>query len=271
MTLSSYTALVGVAVILAVTPGPDTMLSLRYALSSRRAGLGAATGSSMAAFVWAALAATGLAALFDTSPMAYEILSLVGGIYLVLLGVRAALTARLRLQAAAVLGGTEPNAGQNAEQKHGVRQKVAAGVAGEITSSPTASSSAASPTSPPASAAAGGPQPPAVKAPRARTGLLAGMATCMTNPKVGLFFLALFPQFTPQDASLAFTVGVLGGTVALTMYLYLIGVVLLVDGANRWLSDPRVTGWIELVSGATLLLLGLYMLATGGHGLLTLI
>lgn len=269
MTLSSYTALVGVAVILAVTPGPDTMLSLRYALSSRRAGLGAATGSSMAAFVWAALAATGLAALFDTSPMAYEILSLVGGIYLVLLGVRAALTARLRLQAAAVLGGTEPNPGQNAEQKHGARQKVAAGVAGEITSSPTASSSAAS--SPTAAAAADGPPPPAVKVLRARTGLLAGMATCMTNPKVGLFFLALFPQFTPPDASLVFTVGVLGGTVALTMYLYLIGVVLLVDGANRWLCDPRVTGWIELISGAALLLLGLYMLATGGHGLLTLI
>lgn len=55
------------------------------------------------------------------------------------------------------------------------------------------------------------------------------------------------------------------------MYLYLIAVVLLVDGANRWLSSPRVTGWIELVSGGTLLLLGLYMLATGGHGILILI
>nr|WP_281069712.1 LysE family transporter [Nesterenkonia lacusekhoensis] len=260
--------------VLAVTPGPDTMLSLRYALSSRRAGLGAATGSSMAAFVWAALAATGLAALFETSPMAYEILSLVGGLYLVLLGVRAARAARHRLQAAVVLSG--------APVEHSAPQKVSADLGAEAASSLSAPpTSAASPTSPaspttptPSSAAAEageGRRPPAPKVPRARTGLLAGMATCMTNPKVGLFFLALFPQFTPQDASLAFTVGVLGGTVALTMYLYLIGVVLLVDGANRWLSDPRVTGWIELVSGVTLLLLGLYMLVTGGHGLLTLL
>lgn len=271
MTLSSYTALVGVAVILAVTPGPDTMLSLRYALSSRGAGLGAATGSSMAAFVWAALAATGLAALFETSPMAYEILSLVGGLYLVLLGVRAARAARRRLQAAVVLSG--------APVEHSAPQKVSADVGAEAASSLSApQTSPASPTSPtppppssPAAEAGDGRRPSAAKGLRARTGLLAGLATCMTNPKVGLFFLALFPQFTPQDASLVFTVGVLGGTVALTMYLYLIGVVLLVDGANRWLSDPRVTGWIERVSGVTLLLLGLYMLATGGHGLLTLL
>lgn len=245
MTLSSYSALVGVAVILAVTPGPDTMLSLRYALSSRRAGLGAATGSSLAAFIWAALAATGLAALFDTSPLAYEVLSLVGGLYLVFLGFRAVASARLRLRAAA-----PP-----------VREKVLV----------PAGSDAGTPSPPLADSVPSGGSEVPVRTLRARTGMLAGLATCMTNPKVGLFFLALFPQFTPQDASLAFTVGVLGGTVALTMYLYLIAVVLLVDGANRWLSSPRVTGWIELVSGGTLLLLGLYMLVTGGHGILTLI
>ncbi len=249
VTLSSYFALVGVAVILAVTPGPDTMLSLRYALSSRRAGLGAATGSSLAAFIWAALAATGLAALFDTSPLAYEILSLVGGAYLIFLGVRAAASARARLRAAAPVP---------------VREEVlaAAGGSGGLADSPA---------SPMAGEEASGRAAAPVKALRARTGMLAGLATCMTNPKVGLFFLALFPQFTPQDASLAFTVGVLGGTVMMTMYLYLIAVVLLVDGANRWLSNPRITGWIELVSGATLLVLGLYMLGSGGHGLLTLL
>lgn len=246
MSLSTYFALVGVAVILAVTPGPDTMLSLRYALSSRRAGLGAATGSSLAAFAWAALAATGLAALFETSPLAYEILSLVGGAYLILLGVRAVSVARLRMRAVSLVRTQEKmlvGAGES-------QASPASLTAGDIVDVPTAAP---------------------VKILRARTGLLAGMATCMTNPKVGLFFLALFPQFTPQEAPLVFTVGVLGGTVALTMYLYLIGVVLLVDGANRWLSNPRITGWIELVSGATLMVLGLYMLTTGGWGLTQLL
>lgn len=259
MTLSSYFALVGVAVILAVTPGPDTMLSLRYALSSRRAGLGAATGSSLAAFVWAALAATGLAALFDTSPLAYEILSLVGGAYLVILGLRAAASARVRLRLTTPAPAAEPAKREIA--------LLAAGAPAGLSESPASPLNGAA-TSGRESSGSGATRG---AGPRARTGLLAGLATCMTNPKVGLFFLALFPQFTPQDASLVFTVGVLGGTVALTMYLYLIGVVLLVDGANRWLSNPRVTGWIELVSGATLLVLGLYMLVTGGHGMVTLL
>ncbi|GAA1824366.1 LysE family translocator [Nesterenkonia flava] len=249
MTFSTYFALVGVAVILAVTPGPDTMLSLRYALSSRRAGLDAATGSSLAAFIWAALAATGLAALFETSPLAYEVLSLVGGCYLIFLGSRALFTARTRMRAAVP-------AAKTSERRSVL---VGAGSAAPLPDSPA---------SPLAGEHAAARAASEVMGPRARTGLLAGMGTCMTNPKVGLFFLALFPQFTPQDSSLAFTVGVLGGTVALTMWLYLVGVVLLVDAANRWLSNPRVTGWIELVSGLTLLGLGVFMLASGATGVL---
>lgn len=98
MTLSSYLGLLAVSAVLAVTPGQDTMLSLRNALLSRRAGLGAATGSSVAALIWAALAATGLAALFQASPVAYELLSLIGGLYVIFLGLRAVRSARLTLR-----------------------------------------------------------------------------------------------------------------------------------------------------------------------------
>lgn len=236
VTLATYFGLLAVAAVLAVTPGPDTMLSLRYALMSRRAGLGAATGSSAAAFIWAALAAVGLAALFEASPLAYELLSVVGGLYLLFLGTRAVLSARTRIATMATVA-TEP----------------ASGAAGSQPPSSPSSSPVVT-----------------LTAPKARVGFLAGMATCMTNPKVGLFFLALFPQFTPTDASLIFTIGVLGGTVAATMYLYLIAVVLLVDAANRWLSSPKATSWIEGVSGATLIGLGIFMLGSGGLGLLTL-
>lgn len=93
----------------------------------------------------------------------------------------------------------------------------------------------------------------------------------MTNPKTGLFFLALFPQFTPRDSGPLFVIAVLGGTVAAAILLYLLGLVLIVDAANRWLSNPRVTGWIELVSGLTLLALGIYMIVTGLYGLVPLL
>ncbi|WP_162319636.1 LysE family translocator [Nesterenkonia haasae] len=223
MTLSTYFAFLGVAVILAVTPGPDTLLSLRYALVSRRAGALAAAGSSVAMFVWAALAALGLAALFEASDIAYYVVSLLGGCYLVLLGARTCLTARGRFRNAAVITAAGLQRATPAQKRR--------------TTTPL-------------------------------TPFLAGIATCMTNPKVGLFFLALFPQFTPTAMGPVFAIAVLGGTVVVTVYAYLIGIVLMVDAANRWLSNPRVTGWIELVSGLTLLGLGIYMVMAGAVGLI---
>lgn len=232
MTFASYLGLLAAAAVVAVTPGPDTMLSLRCALSSRRAGIGAATGSCSAVFVWAALTASGLAAIFEASPVAYEILSTVGGMYLLFLAARTLVTARRRMSTPLLAA-------------------VGAGGPG------------------PAPEAAGAEGGKPAKVPTLRSGFLAGLATCMTNPKVALFFLALFPQFMPEGSSLLFAVVVMGGTVAGTMYAYLLGVVLLVDAANRWLSNPRVTGWIEMVSGLILLGLGIYMLTTGLLGLLS--
>lgn len=220
--LSTYFAFLGVALILAVTPGPDTLLSLRYALVSRRAGAFAAAGSSSAMFVWAALTALGLAALFEASDIAYYVVSLCGGCYLLWLGARTALTARGRFR--------------NAEIISAAGLQKAAPVQTRTTTGPGA--------------------------------YFAGVATCMTNPKVGLFFLALFPQFTPTASGPLFAIAILGGTVVVTVYAYLMGIVLLVDAANRWLSNPRVTGWIELVSGLTLVGLGIYMIIVGGLGLL---
>lgn len=273
MTLSSYLGLLAVSAVLAITPGQDTMLSLRNALLSRRAGLGAATGSSVAALIWAALAATGLAALFQASPVAYELLSLIGGLYVIFLGVRAVRSARITLRAHRL-----------ARSEVG----VPALVGGPYDPQPPAATAArtATGTGAPADAAGGDlvqgegargsmtdPQRPVGRRPRRtitsfRGTFLVGLASCMTNPKVGLFFLALFPQFTPVGASPAFAIGVLGGTVAASMWLYLIGVVLLVDAANTWLSNPVVTGRLEMGSGLTLAGLGIYLSVTGVLGLL---
>nr|WP_246327963.1 LysE family translocator [Garicola koreensis] len=223
--MGTYLAFVGVAVILAITPGPDTLLSLRYALVSRRAGIFAALGTTFGLFIWAVLAALGLAALFDASDSAYYIVSLAGGSYLIWLGARTSLTARARFRDASVITAS------------GVQQT----------------------------------QPASTKSVKATTAFGAGIVTCLTNPKTGLFFLALFPQFTPRESGPLFVIAVLGGTVAAAILLYLLGLVLIVDAANRWLSNPRVTGWIELISGLTLLGLGLYMIATGLYGLLPLV
>lgn len=224
VTFSMYLAFLGVVVVLLATPGPDTMLAMRYALVTRRSGILAAAGTSSAMFIWAALAALGLAALFESSDIAYYVVSLLGGCYLVWLGLRTTLTARSRFKNAAVITAS------------GMQE--------------------ASPMQ----------QPQSTSAAKA---YFAGVVTCLTNPKVGLFFLALFPQFTPSASGPLFAIGVLGGTVAVVGFAYLGGLALVVDAANRWLSNPRVTAWFELVSGLILLALGAFMVISGAVGFVT--
>jgi threonine/homoserine/homoserine lactone efflux protein len=83
-------AFLGVAVLLIVTPGPDTALTIRNALfRGRRAGLLTAAGVGSGQAVWALGTAVGLAALLRASQPAFMVLRVVGAAYLVYLGVRA--------------------------------------------------------------------------------------------------------------------------------------------------------------------------------------
>ncbi|MGQ7786813.1 LysE family translocator [Nesterenkonia sp. K-15-9-6] len=242
MTLSSYLAFLGVAAILAVTPGPDTFLALRYAMAGRRPGLLAATGSSAAIFAWAALAAAGVAAALRSSTTAYYGLTLLGGTYLIIVGARALHAAR---EARASLSATSAPV-TPATHAHGPRA--------DAEPARTDDDAAVGPSGAVAVAA-----PPRI---RNRTALLAGVTTCLTNPKTGLFFIALFPQFTSAEMSVPQVTFALGGTVALCIFLYLIAVVVLADAARRWLARPAVTHGIQAVSGAVLGGLGVYMVAT---------
>jgi len=75
--------------LLAVTPGPDTALAMRWALvRDRRAGWAVALGSMTGVTVHLVGAALGLSALLATSATAFTGLKLVGAAYLAYLGVR---------------------------------------------------------------------------------------------------------------------------------------------------------------------------------------
>jgi threonine/homoserine/homoserine lactone efflux protein len=78
-----------VAAALTVTPGLDTALVLRAALTrSRREATATAAGIVAGLFVWGAAAAVGVSALLAASQLAYDLLRWAGAAYLVWFGVR---------------------------------------------------------------------------------------------------------------------------------------------------------------------------------------
>jgi threonine/homoserine/homoserine lactone efflux protein len=90
-------AFVALAVVVIVTPGPDTALTVRNTISGgRRAGVGTAVGVSTGLTIWTLAAAAGVAALLASEP-AFLALKYAGAAYLIYLGLHTlvgALTSR---------------------------------------------------------------------------------------------------------------------------------------------------------------------------------
>lgn len=95
----STTLLVGflVTVLIAhAVPGPDFALILRHAARGRRHGRAASLGVVTGHAIHLTAAALGLSALLASSAMAFTVVKVIGGLYLVYLGVQALLAARRR-------------------------------------------------------------------------------------------------------------------------------------------------------------------------------
>jgi threonine/homoserine/homoserine lactone efflux protein len=87
-------AFLGISVLVIVTPGQDTALSIRNSLlGGRRAGIFTALGVSTGQAVWAFATSVGLAALIVAFEPAFVALKLAGAAFLVYLGAQALLAA----------------------------------------------------------------------------------------------------------------------------------------------------------------------------------
>ncbi|MFK5979900.1 MAG: LysE family translocator [Rhizobiaceae bacterium] len=87
----SVTAAFSIAAILLIfTPGPDMTLFLGRTLSQGRAnGMASMLGASVGVFVHTTLAALGISALIAASPAAFNLLRIVGALYLAWLAIQA--------------------------------------------------------------------------------------------------------------------------------------------------------------------------------------
>ncbi|MFI9052747.1 LysE family translocator [Streptomyces sp. NPDC053427] len=199
------------ALLMTMTPGPDTLLVLRNCVrGGRRTGAATALGAAIGSLAWAVAAAVGLAAALQRWDAAFTVVRLAGAAYLVVLGGQA-LWAHRRSGAAAGDGAAR-----------------AVTEAADRTAAPL------------------GP----VRAFRQ------GLLSCLLNPKVGIFFVAVVPQFLPEGQS------VLGATLLLGVVDAVIaaGWLLLVVGCAGRLLDrlrrPRVHRNLERTTGGVLVALG---------------
>jgi RhtB (resistance to homoserine/threonine) family protein len=85
-------------ILLNLTPGPDTLYILgRSAAQGREAGVASALGISLGSVFHTCAAALGLSAILATSAFAFVAIKLVGGAYLVFLGIKMILDRRRKL------------------------------------------------------------------------------------------------------------------------------------------------------------------------------
>jgi threonine/homoserine/homoserine lactone efflux protein len=199
-------AFIGLCLVLAMTPGPDTFLVLRFSLQDSRAGLAAAAGSALGSMVWAFAIAAGLASLLEESATAYRIVKIAGGLYLIYLGLRVLLRRRQTM------------ASDPSKRPTGSRSGVAA--------------------------------------------FGSGVLSCVLNPKVGLFFLAIVPQFVTTDSAVFasfLTLGVIDSAVA---FVWLVVIAFIAARAVVWLRRPRVTAMLNRVNAGVLTAFGIATVAS---------
>ncbi|MFF0577845.1 LysE family translocator [Streptosporangium saharense] len=205
--LTAVLAFTAVALVLTVSPGPDTVIVLRTTVASgRRAGLLAGAGVILGCYVWGVATALGLTALLAASDLAYTAVRIAGAAYLTWLGARA-------------LWNSRPGAETRQERPEA-----------ELATGPW-------------------------KAMRA------GFVTNLLNPKVGVIYMTLLPQFVPHDAA------VLPTTLLLVTVHNLLGIAwfaLVVTAAHAvrgGLARPSVRRHMERLTGLVFVGFGIRLAA----------
>ncbi|WP_030019426.1 LysE family translocator [Streptomyces monomycini] len=217
------------ALLVTMAPGPDTLLVLRNCLrGGRRAGAASAFGAAAGSLAWAVAAAAGLAAALQRWDAAFMAVRLVGAAYLAVLGAQALWAYR---RAAAGATGAAGEAG-------GQAMTDATDATDAMDNADAANTTGAA-------------------AVRPAQAFRQGLYSCLLNPKVGIFFVAVVPQFLPQGHSVLGTTLLFGVIDAVIAAGWLLLVAVGAGRLLRWLRRPRVHRNLERGTGGVLLALGI--------------
>jgi threonine/homoserine/homoserine lactone efflux protein len=96
----------------------------------------------------------------------------------------------------------------------------------------------------------------AVVARPARNAFRDGLVTSLANPKLAVFYVALFPQFVDGRASVVPTTLLMTVLIVAFDFAWYTGLAALVSRAQREIVRSRVARWVERTTGAVLVALG---------------
>lgn len=196
-----------VSLVITVTPGLDTALVVRTTLrGGASAGMDAAFGVCTGLVVWGFAAALGITVLLRASQTAYDVLRVVGALWIVVLGVRTLLDARRHVHDAR-------EAAAEAALQRSARTRFAS--------------------------------------------FRTGVASNLLNPKVGVFYLTLLPQFIPAGAPVLATTMLFVAIQLVQVIAWLGGVAWLTSRARGVLGRGAWKRASERFTGVVLLGLGL--------------
>jgi threonine/homoserine/homoserine lactone efflux protein len=86
------------------------------------------------------------------------------------------------------------------------------------------------------------------------SGYVAGLATDLLNPKVGVFFVTFLPAFVPRGADVGWVTLALGAVFILETLLYFIALIGVADRVVAWMTDTRTRRRLD--KGAGLVFIG---------------
>lgn len=206
MLFTDWLSLLAICILGATFPGASLAVVLRQTLDHSRLH-GAVTGIAHAAGVglYSVFSVLGLVVLLQQSPLAFQLISYAGAVYLLWLGYQG-------LTAKAVGGHASLEEGSSASLWDAARD---------------------------------------------------GLMIALLNPKIGLFFLALFSQFVHEDMTLWAKVVFVTTITLVDGGWYVLVATLLVNGPLLlWLRRHQV--WVERILGIVLILLAMKILLVGG-------
>ena len=188
---------IGLSVLLILTPGPNqALLTSRVLSGGRRAGFAAVRGLAGGMAVHIAAATVGLSALLASSAQLFAVVKLLGGLYLLYLGIAAILRARRPASP-----GDEPRR-------------------------------------------------------RGGSPFREGLLSMTLNPKVGVYFVAVVPQFVAPGPGASLRVALLLVVYGALCLVFWSAMVVGLHHARELVRRPRVRAWTERVTGAALIGLG---------------